>query len=453
MKRFVSLAVLVTLLVGAFSFSGVAAQRNRKEWIVIPAADNVTQLSALATSQIQIAGGRVIRNVPQIGAVLVSSDDANFANKVSTMGMVAAPNRIIPNVKPARVYKEAVTPSAAGGQTNPFAVYQWSLQAVRAQEGWIEGRRGQGATVAVLDEGFYLNHPDLAANFDVAHAASFVPGETVQWTLPNGFSHGTHVSGIIAAVDNNIGNVGIAPEAKVIPVKVLSEQLGYGEDSWVIAGMLYVSELRARHLSNVSVVNMSLGGTCDKADPDCRATKKLYDAVVRIMNLRGITVVISAGNDAINSDATPGTIILPAMAKGALAISATGPLGWAVYPSADPRRPASYSNFGHTLVDFAAPGGDFAYPGNELCTVAGRTIPCWAFDMVQSPAEASSDGVFSYWAAGTSMAAPHVTAILAQYASGMGGSISPNQAERLLRRYGQRLSPRAFYGDGFVRAD
>ncbi len=453
MKRFVVLAVLVTMLVSAFSFTGVAAQRARKEWIVISASDNVTSMSSLATSQIQIAGGQIVRNMPQIGAMVVSTSDANFSRKMSAVGLLAAPNRIIPNARPTRLQRLAVTPSAAGGASNPFAVYQWSLQAVRAQEGWIEGRRGQGATVAVLDEGFYLNHPDLQANFDVAHAASFVPGETVQWTAGTGFSHGTHVSGIIAAVDNNIGNVGIAPEAKVIPVKVLSEQLGYGEDSWVISGLLYVSELRAYGLSNVSVVNMSLGGECDRSDPDCRAIKKVYDAVVKLLNKRGISVVISAGNESLNADANRNIIVLPAMAKGALAISATGPLGWAVYPSANPRRPASYSNFGKTLVSFAAPGGDFAYPGDELCTIAGRTLPCWAFDMVQSPAEASSDGVFSYWAAGTSMAAPHVTAILAQYASGKRGTITPDQAETLLDRYAQNLSPIAFYGDGFVRAN
>jgi subtilisin family serine protease len=198
---------------------------------------------------------------------------------------------------------------------------------------------------------------------------------------------------------------------------------------------------------------MSLGGNCEKTDPDCVSLKKVYDLVVLYMNLRGITVVISAGNEEINADANPNIIILPAQAKGALGISATGPLGWAVYPSADPRRPASYSNFGRTLVDFAAPGGDFAYPGNENCTVGTLTRPCWVFDMVQSPAEASSDGVFSYWAAGTSMAAPHVSAILAQYASGIGGTITPLQAQVALRLLAQHLSPIAFYGSGFTRAN
>jgi lantibiotic leader peptide-processing serine protease len=452
MKRFVTSALLITLFIGAFSFTGVDAQHPSREWIVISAGDSIKSLSSLATSQIQIAGGRILRNMPQIGALVVSSSDANFARKMSAVGLIAAPNRIIPNVKPAHLIKE-VSPASANGASNPLSIVQWNLQAVRAQKGWQANSRGKGVTVAVLDEGFYLNHPDLAANFDVAHAMSFVPGETVQWTRPNGFSHGTHVSGIIAAIDNSIGTIGVAPETKIIPVKVLSEQLGYGEDAWAINGLLYVAELRARHLSNVSIVNMSLSGNCEKTDPECVSTKKLYDLVILYLNLRGINVVISAGNERINADAEPNIIILPAQAKGSIAISATAPLGWAVYPSADPRRPASYSNFGRTLVDFAAPGGDSAYLGNENCTIGTLIHPCWVFDMIQSPGEASSDGVFYYWVAGTSMAAPHVSGILAQYASGLGGSITPLQAQVALRVLAQHLSPVAFYGSGFTRAN
>jgi subtilisin family serine protease len=214
----------------------------------------------------------------------------------------------------------------------------------------------------------------------------------------------------------------------------------------VLAGMLYAAAIR------VDVVNMSLGGTCDISDPDCRDIKRVYDRVVRFMNRQGVTVIASAGNDAINFDANRNLIDLPAMADGVLGISATGPLGWAVFPVADPRRPASYSNYGRRVVDFAAPGGDFAYPGNEACTVGIFTIPCWAFDMVPSPAEASSVGVFVYWAAGTSMAAPHVAGIAAQIVGANGGSMNPNQVEAALRRFAERLQPRAFYGAGFARA-
>jgi lantibiotic leader peptide-processing serine protease len=215
----------------------------------------------------------------------------------------------------------------------------------------------------------------------------------------------------------------------------------------VLAGMLYAAAIR------VDVVNMSLGGTCERTDPECVAIKKVYDRVVKFMNKQGVTVIASAGNDEIDFDANRNLIDLPAMADGVLGISATGPLGWAVFPAADPKRPASYSNFGRVIVDFAAPGGDFVYPGNENCNVQGIVAPCWLLDTVISPAEVFEGDTFLYFAAGTSMAAPHVSGIAAQIISANGGSMKPNQVENALKRYAQRLNPRAFYGHGFTLAN
>jgi subtilisin family serine protease len=140
------------------------------------------------------------------------------------------------------------------------------------------------------------------------------------------------------------------------------------------------------------------------------------------------------------------------MADGILSITATGPLGWAVYPAADPRRPASYSNFGKRVADFAAPGGDAAYPGNENCTLLGRTNPCWVYDLVISPAEVDQGAAYYYFAGGTSMAAPHVSGIAAQIIGANGGSMKPADVEKTLRKWAEKLDPKSFYGDGFVRA-
>jgi subtilisin family serine protease len=452
MKRGLMLAVLLMVIVSALSVSAVGAQNNRREWLVISA--NGTTGTAVMNAQVRMSGGIVTRTFNQVGVSVVVSADSRFANRMEALGLLAAPNRVVRNADPLRTY-DVASPEAGLGLSNTFAPLQWSLGAIRATEGWINGRRGNGAVVAVLDEGFFLDHPDLAANFDTSLAASFVPGEGVQWTAAPGFSHGTHVSGIIAAVDNTTGTVGVAPETTIVPIKVLSEQLGYGLDSWVIAGMLYASEI------GVDVVNMSLGGTCDTQDPDrqlakdCKATKKVYDAVGKLMRLRGVTVIASAGNDGLNYDMYPSLVKLPAMASGILSISATGPEGWAVYPVVDPRRPASYSSFGRRLVDFAAPGGDFAYPGNEGCLIAPLTspIPCWALDMVIAPSFVTPTRAFYSWAAGTSMAAPHVAGIAAQIIGANGGSMAPALVERQLRRWAEKLSPKDFYGQGFTRAN
>lgn len=454
MKRSLTLLVLV-FVIGLLSISAASAQDRPQSWIVIPGAETgQAGISALMNSQARLAGGQISRTIPQLGAMVVNTTNRNFVRQMRSAGYIVAPNRIVRNPV-GSVYKDVVTPTAAGGASNPSFPFQWGLLAVRATEGWVEGRRGAGAVVAVLDEGFYLNHPDLDDNFLVSQARSFVPGEPVQFTLPEGFSHGTHVSGIIAAEDNNIGTVGVAPDAKIVPIKVLSEELGFGEDAWVINGMIYAAQI------GVDVANLSLGGICDLNDPvsgaDCRAIKSVYDRVVQYMNQRGVTVIISAGNDAINADANRNLAILPAQAKGALVISATGPQGWASRPAADPRRPASYSNFGLSLVDFAAPGGDFSLAGTPegeaACTVAGLVRPCWVLDMVLSPGEASAAGTFSYWAAGTSMAAPHAAGIAAQVVGAAGGSLNPSYLEYALDYLAQNLNPKSFYGMGFTRAN
>jgi subtilisin family serine protease len=86
------------------------------------------------------------------------------------------------------------------------------------------GDLGAGARVAVIDEGMDLTNPDLVANINQGLAVSFVPGEVVQpqCTAPC-FNHGTHVGGIIAAAINGWGVQGVAPNAELVPIKVLRE--------------------------------------------------------------------------------------------------------------------------------------------------------------------------------------------------------------------------------------
>ena len=90
--------------------------------------------------------------------------------------------------------------------------------------------------------------------------------------------------------------------------------------------------------------------------------------------------------------------------------------------------PTTYTNYGTSMVDFSGPGGDTAYPGEENCTVAGLTRPCWVFDLVFST---GNNGW--YWSAGTSMAAPHAAGVAALIISEHGGDMTPAQVERELR--------------------
>jgi len=104
-----------------------------------------------------------------------------------------------------------------------------------------------------------------------------------------------------------------------------------------------------------------------------------------------------------------------------------------------------------SVIDFAAPGGDFIYPGEEECVVAGLLRPCWVFDLVFSTGSAGS----YYWSAGTSMAAPHASGVAALIISANGGDMKPQHVERDLRHSADDLGKPGnddAYGMGRVNA-
>jgi subtilisin family serine protease len=120
----------------------------------------------------------------------------------------------------------------------------------------------------------------------------------------------------------------------------------------------------------------------------------------------GVLVVSAAGNDGLNWDHSRDFVAVPAEAGNGIAVSATGPIGWAATGNMDFDRPSSFTSHGQSLVHVSAPGGDFAYPGNEACLFG---IPCWAFDMVLS----TNVGGGYTWSAGTSMASPMAAGVAA----------------------------------------
>jgi subtilisin family serine protease len=112
--------------------------------------------------------------------------------------------------------------------------------------------------VAVLDSGVACAHPDIAANLLAADSISYVPGENACLGLVNAFNHGSHVAGTIASPDNGVGTIGVAPEAKIIAVKVLSEVNGEGGFAGIIQGIVHAAD------HDADVINMSLGSSGSK---------------------------------------------------------------------------------------------------------------------------------------------------------------------------------------------
>lgn len=364
-------------------------------------------------------------------------------------------------------------PPSSGDDDALFSLL-WGLDAINAPEAWNAGSRGDGVRVAVLDSGIDADHPDLAANLNTDLSASFVEDEGYDVNLPAGtFNHGTHVAGTIAAVDNTIGVVGVAPDAEIVAVKVLSEVTGSGSFGGIIAGIVYA----AGPTVDADVINMSLGGTLPKNgylddngtpnDPSddvkvgANEVAELLTALSKATNYayqQGTTVIASAGNDARNAEQDKATVSVPGASANVLTISATGPEGWARNPATNLDTAAFYTNTGSSLIDFAAPGGDVDFslrPGGvpnranwPYCTVNGVRNYCYIFDLVLSTVTGSYG-----WAAGTSMAAPHAAGVAALIIAENGGSLKPAQVEQLMRARADDLGKRGnddVYGAGRV---
>ncbi|MEU7527223.1 S8 family peptidase [Saccharothrix sp. NPDC042600] len=198
--------------------------------------------------------------------------------------------------------------------------------------------------VAVIDTGIDLDHPDL--NVHTAGAKNCSTGQSAD----DGNGHGTHVAGTIGALDNEVGVVGVAPGARVWPVRVLSNS-GSGTWSDVICGIDFVTA----NAKDIEVANMSLGGT--GSDSKCGAnTDVMHEAICRSVKA-GVTYVVAAGNSA-----TPTTSFVPATYEEVITVSALAdfdgkPEGGA--PSTCRRDVddtfADFSNYGED-VDIIAPG-------------------------------------------------------------------------------------------------
>jgi lantibiotic leader peptide-processing serine protease len=451
---FLITALLLTSVFAAASAQSPTAQATRS-YLVISATNN---LPANIQANIDRAGGAVTNTMAEIGVAVVSSSRADFAANAARIPGVRAvvPNLTLQWIEP--TVGEYISIDDFGyppfsGDDDFFFDLQWGHTAIDAPGAWNEGFRGAGVLVAVLDTGFDLTHPDLAPNINLGLSANFVPGETLQYMLPDPFSHGTHTAGTIAAADNAFGTIGVAPEAELMLVKVLGDS-GSGTFEGVMEGILHAAN------NGADVINMSLGGTLFKSgfcdEEGCvtaREVAELKNAMGRATNYayqRGSTVVVSAGNNALNRDRTADMVVLPADATNVIQISATAPVGWATDPlNIFLDNLASYSNYGHT-ISFGAPGGDFIYPTDEPCTIAGLLRPCWVFDLVFS----TGNGGW-YWSAGTSMAAPHASGVAALIIGKNGGSMQPAQVIAALRASSDDLGKPgkdAEYGHGRVNA-
>jgi subtilisin family serine protease len=407
------MVVILVLSAGVALASG--APRN---YLIV--ARGQGQGSADLDDVVAYAGGMIMAKIPEIGVVLASSDNPGFLTLVVKDARVkeAAEDIEVQWINNEQFVEAAESDlQATGVNSEPYWGYQWNIRQIHADQTAANGDIGWGvkrARVAVLDAGIWSGHPDIGPNVNLALSKSFVPGEPGIDPIVFGFNHGTHVAGIIAAPINNRGIQGVAPMAEIVAVKVLGSNTGSGAFSWVIQGIMYASGPYVQ----ADVINMSLGATFDRINAGGGGAGPLIAALNRAINhatAAGTLCVSSAGNEAVNLNSRLWSI--PAQSGNGMGVAATGPYGLANFD-----RPASYTNYGQSVINVAAPGGDFA------------NAAFYPYDMVLSPAGRSGVGAWQYYfAAGTSMAPPHVSGIAALIV-GKYGKLSPAQLKALIQK-------------------
>lgn len=301
------------------------------------------------------------------------------AVRSTTLSSINADSVRLPAAKATDFWNQAVPGKGLNRRTAPGIAHIWanankkialdeSVPQIGGNTAWQAGYSGTGVTVAVLDTGIDLAHPDFR---DRVTAVNDFTG-----TSPNardGNGHGTHVASIVAGTGAGSNGVyrGVAPDAKLLIGKICSDA-GVCTDEDIIEGMQWAA---AQH---ATAVNMSLGG--DPTD----GTDPLSEAVDNITELTGTLFVVAAGNDG-----AFGTVGSPGSADAALTVGSV--------TKSDTM--SSFSSQGPRTGDYAVKP-DVVAPGSAITAALASGI---GFPASQLYVEGS----------GTSMATPHVTGAVA----------------------------------------
>lgn len=442
---------IITYTDEAKNAASTDATADQIDWSAVAGTEQATWTDALyagITSDVQSIDELLniktsyVRSTALDASVVTTSAALTPAQAQQYMNALSANSKVASVSPDMRRYATVDNTSAPVKINDPKMNRMWSLtgeKGISALEAWGT-TRGQGVTVAVLDSGITA-HPDLDANvlpgYDFIAESAFSndgngrdsdPTDAGNWTVddqcftgskatPSDW-HGTHVAGTIAAIaNNNEGIAGVAPEAKIVPVRVLGACGGF--DSDITDGIIWAAGGSVRGVPAnqhpAQVINMSIGseGTCTTP----------YRQAIAQANKRGSIVVVAAGNN--NFDASKSS---PGNCEDVITVGATDKNGKRSY----------FSNYG-SRVDVSAPGGDRRYWGGGILSTlnAGKTAPGKA-DYAEYQ--------------GTSMAAPHVAGIVALMKAA-DPKLTYAQAKKVLQSTSQSVEcDQSACGSGIVNA-
>jgi subtilisin family serine protease len=308
---------------------------------------------------------------------------------------------------------------------------QWNMRAIAADSAWAAGALGSPVvTTFILDSGIDYEHVDLLGLVDERRSidltgsfpvlstiagrptvVTFTEADTVARYFParkaftDLFFHGTHVAATVSS--NAVVAAGVTSRTRLVAVKVCT-YIDVCPFSSVLRGVIHAAD------NGADVVNLSLGGTLQK-----RANGLLVHFVNHAFSYaraRGVTIVVAAGNDGADLDHDVAAYSAYCDAPGVICTAATGPTNQASPdgPFTNVDASASYSNFGRSAIDLAAPGGNINAP------VAPNTFVYAGCSQTSLVVPVCRTGVFAIGSLGTSMAAPHVAGVAALLVSRFG---------------------------------